>query len=59
MAEGLDHKTIRNFWGTVNLIWNAALAQKYVDALLPKPKLPRRPKKRAKFFTLAEASATQ
>jgi integrase len=52
MAEGLDPKTIRNMWGTVNLIWNAALAQKYVDSLLPKPKLPRRPKKRAKFFTL-------
>jgi integrase-like protein len=32
MAEGLDPKTIRNYWGTVSLIWNAALAQKYVDA---------------------------
>jgi hypothetical protein len=38
MAEGLDPKTIRNYWGTVSLIWNAALAQKYVDAVLPKPK---------------------
>jgi integrase len=56
VAEGLDPKTIRNHWGTVSLIWNAALAQKYVDALLPKPKLPRRPKKRAKFFTLADVA---
>jgi integrase len=56
MAESLDPKTIRNHWGTVSLIWNAALAQKYVDALLPKPKLPRRHKKRAKFFTLAEVA---
>lgn len=56
MAEGLDPKTIRNYWGTVSLIWNAALAQKYVDALLPKPKLPRRPRKNAKFFTLADVA---
>lgn len=40
--------------GTVSLIRNAALAQRYVDALLPKPKLPRRAKKRAKFYTLAQ-----
>jgi integrase len=56
MAEGLDPKTIRNHWGTVSLIWNAALAQKYVDALLPKPKLPRRPKKKARFFTLKDVA---
>jgi integrase len=55
-AEGLDPKTIRNHWGTVSLIWNAALAQRYVDALLPKPKLPRRPKKKAKFFTLGNVA---
>jgi integrase len=54
--DGLDPKTIRNHWGTVSLIWNAALAQKYVDALLPKPKLPRRPKKRARYFTLTDVS---
>jgi integrase len=35
---------------------DVALAQKYLDALLPKPKLPRRPKKRAKFFTLANVA---
>ncbi len=56
MAEGLDPKTIRNFSGMVNLIWNAALAQKYVDALLPKPKLPRRAKKRARFYTLTDVA---
>jgi hypothetical protein len=51
-AEGLDPKTIRNLWGTVSLIWQAALAQKFVDSLLPRPKLPARIKKKAKFFTL-------
>lgn len=56
MAEGLDPETIRNFWGTASLIWNAALAQKYVDAVLPKPKLPRRAKKRAKFFSLSDVA---
>jgi integrase len=53
-AEGLDPKTIRNLWGTINLIWQAALAQKYVDGMLPKPKLPPKAKKKAKFFTLLE-----
>jgi integrase len=55
-SEGLDPKTIRNMWGVVNLIWNAALAQKYVDATLPKPKLPRKPKTKPRFFTLEEVS---
>jgi integrase len=55
MSE-LDPKTIRNMWGVVSLIWNAALAQKYVDAMLPKPKLPRKPKKKPKFFTFSEVS---
>ena len=53
---GLDPKTIRNHWGTLSLIWNAALVQKYVDAVLPKPKLPRRPRVKAKFFTLADVA---
>lgn len=53
-SEGLDPKTIRNMWGVVSQIWNAALAQKYVDAMLPKPKLPRKPKKKPRFFTLTE-----
>jgi integrase len=56
VAEGLEPKTVRNLWGTVNLIWNAALAQKYIDAMLPKPKLPRRAKKKAKFFTLSNVA---
>jgi integrase len=56
LKDGLDPKTIRNHWGTVSLIWNAALAQKYVDAVLPKPKLPRRPKVKAKFFTFADVA---
>ena len=54
--EGLDPKTIRNLWGTVSLIWQAALAQTYVDALLPKPTLPRKSKKRPRFFTLNEVA---
>jgi Phage integrase, N-terminal SAM-like domain len=33
VSEGLEPKTIRNHWGTVSLIWNAALAQKYVDVM--------------------------
>jgi hypothetical protein len=56
MNEGLDPKTIRNHWGTVSLIWNAALAQRIVDSVLPKPKLPRRSKKKAKFLTLSEVA---
>jgi integrase len=54
--QKLSPKTIRNLWGTINLIWNAALAQKYVDALLPKPKLPRKPKIKPRHFTLADVA---
>ena len=56
-SEGLDPKTIRNLWGIVSLIWAAALSQKYVDSALPKPKLPRKAKKKPKFFTLTEVAA--
>jgi integrase len=56
VGEGLAPKTLRNLWGTISLIWNATLAQKYVDAMLPKPKLPRRPKKQARFFTLSDVA---
>ncbi len=56
VKEGLDAKTIRNHWGTIKLIWTAALAQKYVDSLLPKPKMPRRAKKRARFYTLRDVA---
>jgi hypothetical protein len=45
-SKGVDPKTIRNVWGVVSLIWNAALAQKYVDAMLPNPKFPRKPRKK-------------
>jgi integrase len=55
-SEGFDPKTIRNLWGIISLIWAAALAQKYVDSALPKPKLPRKLKKRPKFFTLIEVA---
>ena len=54
--EGRDPETIRTHWGTISLLWNAALAQTYVDSVLPKPKLPRRAKKRARFFTLNDVA---
>ena len=52
--EGREPKTIRNLWGTISLIWRAALAQRFVDSTLPKPKLPRAVKKRPRFFKLAD-----
>lgn len=52
--EGREPKTIRNMWGTISLIWQAALAQKFVDSTLPKPKLPKSTKKKPRFFTLAD-----
>jgi integrase len=52
--EELSPKSISNLWGTISLVWQAAFAQKYVEATLLKPKLPPKPKKRARFFTLAE-----
>lgn len=55
-AQGLTAKTIRNIWGVTSLIWNAALSQRYVDAMLPKPKLPRKRKRRPVLFTLEEVS---
>jgi len=36
-VERRSPKTIRNLWSTTRLIWEAALAQRYVDTLLPKP----------------------
>ncbi len=54
--EGKEPKTIRNVWGTIRLIWDAALAQKYVDATLPKPKLPKNTKKKPRFFTLEDVA---
>jgi hypothetical protein len=55
-SEGLDPKTIRNLWGIISLMWAAALAQKYVDSALPKPKLPRKLEKKPKFFTVESLS---
>jgi integrase len=54
MKTGIGPKTIRNLWGTISLIWNAALAQKYVDVMLPKPKLPRKPKTKPRCFILSD-----
>jgi integrase len=51
MSDGLSPKTVRNIWSTVSLIWQAALAQKFVDTVLPKPKLPRRPRTKPRYFT--------
>ena len=56
VGEGLAPKTLRNLWGAISLIWGAALTQKYVDAMLPKPKLPRRPRKRPRLFTLIDVA---
>jgi integrase len=52
--DGREPKTIRNMWGTISLIWQAALAQKFVDASLPKPKLPKTVRKKPRFFKLAD-----
>jgi len=52
--EGREPKTIRNMWGTISLIWQAALAQKFVDSTLPKPKLPKAVRKRPRFFRLGD-----
>jgi hypothetical protein len=52
MADGLspkDHSLTMERW-------QAAHAQKFVDAVLPKPKLPRNHKKKARFFTLRDVS---
>lgn len=56
MAEGNAPKTVRNRWGVVSLIWQAALAQRYVDATLPKPKLPKNVKKKPRFFSMSDVA---
>ena len=55
-ADGLNPKTIRIHWATVSLIWQAALSQRYVDAMLPRPKLPRKLKSKARYFTLKQVA---
>ncbi len=49
-------KTVRNVWGTISQIWQAALAQRYVDSVLPKPKLPRSKKVKPRCFRLHEVA---
>lgn len=56
LADGLSPKTVRSVWNTISQIWQAAHAQGYVDAAMPKPKLPRNPKKRPRFFTLNDTA---
>jgi integrase len=56
IRSGYEPKTVRNLWGTVSLIWQAALAQRYVDAVLPKPKLPKLVRKKPRLFTLVEVA---
>ena len=55
-AEGKEAKTIRNLWSTVRLVWDAALAQGYVDRILPKPKLPRVLKKKPRYFRVEDVA---
>lgn len=55
-TEGYEPKTIRNLWATVRLIWDAALAQGFVDRVLPKPKLPRAFKKTPRYFRLEDVA---
>lgn len=55
-AEGISPKSVRNVWGVVSLLFTAAHAQKFIDVMIPKPKLPRRPKGRPRMFTLPEVA---
>ena len=56
VTEEYNPKTIRNHWVTANLIWTAALAQNYVDGLLPKPKLPKGHRRTPRHFRIEEAA---
>jgi integrase len=53
-GEKTNPKTIRNVWGVVSLIWQAAIAQAFVDAILPTPKLPDVSDSEGRFFTPEE-----
>lgn len=55
-AEGYSAKTIRNLWTTMRLIWDAALAQTFVDRVLPKPKLPRMTRSKPRYFRLEDVA---
>ena len=56
VAKRIAPKTIPNVWGVISMIWAAALAQKYVDAAVPKPKLPRSPRRNLRCFTMDEVA---
>jgi len=56
VAEEYAPKTIRNIWITLRLIWSAAHAQGYVEAIPAKPKLPRMLRTRPRCFTLTEVA---
>ncbi len=55
-AEGYEPKTTRNLWATLRLILEAALAQGYIDRMVPKPKLPRASKKKPRYFRMADVA---
>jgi len=55
-ADEYEPKTTRNLWATLRLILDAALAQGFVDRLIPKPKLPRASKKKPRYFRLADVA---
>lgn len=55
-AEGYEPKTIQNLWATARLVWDAALAQGYIDRALAKPKLPRNSRKMPKYFRLDDVA---
>jgi integrase len=55
-ADGYEPKTTRNLWATLRLILEAALAQGYIDRMLPKPKLPRASKKKPRYFRMADVA---
>ena len=56
VADDYGPKTIRNLWATARLVWDAALAQGYVDRVLPKPRLPRVSRKVPKYFRLEDVA---
>jgi len=53
-VEGFEPKTVRNYWITYRLILQAAVTHGYLDAIPPKPKLPRAYRKSPRCFTLEE-----
>jgi integrase len=54
--DKMSLKTIRNVWGVVSRIWKAAMTRGYVDAVLPKPEMPKPRKKPGRFFTPNEVA---